>query len=127
MSRRLPEPWVLLVDGVATVDESTGNRIPAAPIEVPWTGLLQQRQLSSSSIDSGNTEFEDGHVSSSFTLLLDPGLLPFPSSRDRFRDSDGIVYQVVGRPRARKPARGARKANYIAAIVRCASDVREGS
>lgn len=126
MSRRLPEPWVLLVDGVPTVDESTGNRIPAAPTEVPWTGLLQQRQLASSSVDSGNTEFSDGHVTSSYMLLLDPGLTPHPQARDRFRDGDGIVYQVVGLPRVRKPARGSRKPNYIAAIVRAASDVKEG-
>lgn len=128
MSRRLPEPWVLLVDGEATVDESTGNRIPAAPSEVPWTGLLQQRALSSSTTDSGgNNEFQDGHVTSSYVLLLDPGLDPFPSARDRFRDSDGIVYQVVGKPRVRRPARGSRKPNYIAAIVRAASDVKEGA
>lgn len=127
MSRRLPEPWVLLVDGVATVDPSSGNRIPAAPVEVAWTGLLQQRQLASSSVDSGNTEFSDGHVTSSYDLLLDPGLEPFPSARDRFRDSDGIVYQVVGKPRVRRPARGSRKPNYIAAIVRAASDVKEGA
>lgn len=127
MSRRLPEPWVLLVDGVATVDPSSGNRIPAAPVEVAWTGLLQQRQLASSSVDSGNTEFADGHVVSSYDLLLDPGLEPFPSARDRFRDSDGIVYQVVGKPRVRRPARGSRKPNYIAAIVRAASDVKEGA
>jgi hypothetical protein len=127
MSRRLPESWVLLVDGEPTVDESTGNRIPAVPVEVPWTGLLQQRQLASSSVDSGNTEFTDGHVTSSYMLLLDPGLDPFPSARDRFRDSDGIVYQVVGKPRVRRPARGSRKPNYIAAIVRAASDVKEGA
>lgn len=127
MSRRLPESWVLLVDGEATVDPSSGNRIPAAPVEVPWTGLLQQRQLASSSVDSGNTEFTDGHVTSSYVLLLDPGLDPFPSARDRFRDSDGIVYQVVGKPRVRRPARGSRKPNYIAAIVRAASDVKEGA
>ncbi len=127
MSRRLPEPWVLLVDGEATVDPSSGNRIPAAPVEVAWTGLLQQRQLASSSVDSGNTEFSDGHVTSAYDLLLDPGLEPFPSARDRFRDSDGIVYQVVGKPRVRRPARGSRKPNYIAAIVRAASDVKEGA
>ncbi len=125
MSRRLPEPWTLLRDGEATVDPSSGNRIPAAPIEVPWTGLLQQRQLSSSSVDAGNNEFLDGHITSSYVLLLDPGLEPFPSRRDRFRDDQGVVYQVVGQPRVRRPARGSRKPNYIAAIVRSASDVKE--
>lgn len=126
MSRRLPEPWVLLVEGVPVVDPSSGNRIPAAPVEVEWTGLLQQRQLSSSSVDAGNVEFESGSVTSSYVLLLDPGLTPFPTSRDRFRDGDGVVYQVVGNPRSRRRVRGSRSADYIAVIVRCASDVRDG-
>ena len=95
-------------------------------IRRPVTGFLRL-QLASSSVDSGNTEFSDGHVTSAYDLLLDPGLEPFPSARDRFRDSDGIVYQVVGKPRVRRPARGSRKPNYIAAIVRAASDVKEGA
>lgn len=121
-----PEKWVLIVDTPATVvDPSTGNRIPSEPTEIPWTGLLQQRQLSAASVDAGNTEFEPGHVVSSFVLLLDPGIPVAPDRRDRFRDEDGVVYQVEGRPRVRRPARGSRRPAYIAANVRCVSDMKE--
>jgi len=121
-----PEKWVLIVDTPATVvDPSTGNRIPSEPTEIPWTGLLQQRQLSAASVDAGNTEFEPGHVVSSFVLLLDPGIPVVPDRRDRFRDEDGVVYQVEGRPRVRRPARGSRRPAYIAANVRCVSDMKE--
>ncbi|MGW0043473.1 hypothetical protein [Rhodococcus sp. NPDC003348] len=122
---RLPERWTLLRENEPLQDPSTGNRVPVVPTEYPWTGLLQQRQLSSSSVDIGNTEFEAGHEVSGFVLLLDPGLTPFPSRRDRFRDADGLVYQVVGTPRARRPARGSRRPAYIAAIVRQVSDMKE--
>lgn len=69
---KLPEKWVLLQDNPPELDPSTGNRRPVAPTEVPWTGLLQQRQLASSSVDAGNVEIVDGHVVSSYVLLLDP-------------------------------------------------------
>lgn len=123
---RLPEQWVLLQDNpVVGVDPSTGNRRPGVPIETPWTGLLQQRQLSASSVDAGNVEFSDGHVVSSYVLLLDPGLQPHPERRDRFRGPDGTVYTVVGKPRVRRPARGSRRPAYISAIVRNSSDYQE--
>lgn len=125
MSRRLPEKWTLLVDNPATQDESTGNRIPSPPTDIEWTGLLQQRQLSSSSVDAGNTEFEAGHVTSSYVLLLDPGIPVMPDRRSRFRDENDVVYQIEGKPRARKPARGSKRTAYIAANVRCVSDMKE--
>jgi len=123
--RRLPEPWVLLRDNPPTLDPSTGNRRPSAPTEVPWTGLLQQRQLASSSVDAGNVEFVDGHVVSSYVLLLDPGLNPHPVPRDKFRGPDGTVFTVVGRPRVRRPVRGSRRPAYISAIVRSSTDYQE--
>ncbi len=70
---RLPERWTLLVNNPEQVqDESTGNWFPGKPTPVPWTGLLQQRQLSAASVDAGNTELAAGHVVSSYVLLLDP-------------------------------------------------------
>jgi hypothetical protein len=123
---RLPEDWVLLQDNpVVVIDPSTGNRRPGEPIEVPCRGLLQQRQLASSSVDAGNVEFVDGHVVSSFVLLLDPGLVPHPVARDKFRGPDGTVFTVVGRPRVRQPVRGSRRPAYISAIVRSSSDYQE--
>lgn len=123
--RRLPEKWVLLHDQDPVQDESTGNWIPQPPQQIPWTGLLQQRALTSSSVDAGNTEIASGHVVSSFVLLLDPGIPVVPDRRDRFRDADGVVYQVEGKPRVRRPARGSRRPAYIAANVRCVSDMEE--
>lgn len=124
--RRLPEKWTLLVQNPQHVqDPSTGNWFPGPPREVPWTGLLQQRQLSAASVDAGNTEFAADHVVSSYVLLLDPGLEPFPTQRDAFRDADGVVYRIEGRPRARRRVRGPRKARYIAANVRAVSDMKE--
>lgn len=122
---RLPERWTLLRENPPGQDPSTGNRVPVPPSEYPWTGLLQQRQLSSSSVDMGNVEFESGHEVSGFVLLLDPGLSPSPTRRDRFRGPDGEIVQVVGTPRARRPARGSRRPAYIAAIVRLVSDMKE--
>ncbi|MGF7124035.1 hypothetical protein [Rhodococcus sp. BE178] len=122
---RLPEKWVLLVDSDPTIDPATGNRIPGLPREIEWTGLLQQRQLTSSSIDVGNVEFDDGHETSGFVLLLNPGIPVMPQRRDRFRGADGTVYHVIGTPRPRRPARGSRRVAYIAAIVRNASDMKE--
>ncbi|QSE94194.1 hypothetical protein JWS13_39145 [Rhodococcus pseudokoreensis] len=118
-----PEPWTLLRYNEPEYDESTNNRIPVAPTEVPWRGLLQQRQLSASSVDAGNVEFQDWHVTSSYVLLLAPGLDPLPAERDSFRDEDGAIYQVVGKTRARRPVRGPRRAAYIAAIVRRSNDM----
>lgn len=123
--RELPEKWILLADGEPTVDGSTGNRVPGPPVEVEWTGLLQQRQLTSSSIDVGNVEHEPGHETSGAVLLLTPGIPVMPKRRDRFRGPDGTTYQVVGTPRPRRPARGSRRVAYIAAIVRSASDMKE--
>lgn len=121
----LPEKWVLLVDTPATQDPSTGNRVPVPPTEIEWTGLLQQRQLSAASVDAGNTEFEAGHVVSSYVLLLDPGIPVMPDRRDRFRDTDDVIYQIEGKPRVRRPARGSRRPAYIAANVRRVSDMKE--
>lgn len=121
----LPEKWVLLVDQPATQDPSTGNLIPSPPTRVEWTGLLQQRQLSAASVDAGNTEFASGHVVSSYVLLLDPGIPVMPDEGDKFEDADQVVYQIEGKPRARKPARGQRKTAYIAANVRCVNDMKE--
>ncbi|EOM78064.1 hypothetical protein DW322_11265 [Rhodococcus rhodnii] len=125
MTRRLTEQWVLLVEGDPAVDPATGNSRPGPDREVPWSGLLQQRQLSASSVDAGNSEFLEGHETSVYDLLLDPGLDPFPKRRDTFRGPDGRVFQVVGTPRVRRPARGSRRPAYIAAIVRAASDFQE--
>ncbi|WP_395705148.1 hypothetical protein [Rhodococcus ruber] len=123
---RLPESWTLLVDNPPTQDDdSTGNRIPSPPTEIPWTGLLQQRQLSAASVDAGNTEFEAGHVVSSYVLLLDPGIPVTPGRRDRFRDEQNVIYQIEGTPRVRRPARGSRRPAYIAANVRRVSDMKE--
>ncbi|NCL75684.1 hypothetical protein [Rhodococcus sp. YH1] len=122
---RLPESWTLLVDNPPTQDDSTGNRIPSPPTEIHWTGLLQQRQLSAASVDAGNTEFEAGHVVSSYLLLLDPGIPVLPGRRDRFRDDQNVIYQIEGTPRVRRPARGSRRPAYIAANVRRVSDMKE--
>jgi hypothetical protein len=121
----LPERWTLIHRTEDVYDPVSGNSRPGETVEVPWKGLLQQRQLSASSVDAGSTEFEDGHVASAYVLLLEPGLTPFPSRRDAFRGPDGEVLQVVGKPRVRKPARGSRKPAYIAAIVRNSSDYEE--
>lgn len=121
-----PEAWTLLVANPRKVqDPSTGNWFPGAPSEVPWTGVLQQRQLSAASVDAGNTEISSGHVVSSYVLLLDPGLEPFPTQNDAFRDADGVIYQIEGRPRLRRHVRGTRRAKYIAANVRTVSDMKE--
>ncbi|OQQ32267.1 hypothetical protein A6411_10700 [Prescottella equi] len=124
--RRLPEKWTLLVRNPNQVqDPSTGNWFPGPPTRVPWTGLLQQRQLSAASVDAGNTEFAADHVVSSYVLLLDPGLTPFPTQKDAFEGPEGGVYQIEGRPRPRKQIRGDRRERYIAANVRAVSDMKE--
>lgn len=120
----LPEKWTLLVSGEPTIDPSTGNRIPSPPTRIEWTGLLQQRQLSASSVDAGNTEITPGHVVGAYMLLLDPGLTPFPQRRDAFEDEEGTLYQIQGTPRVRHPARRSRRPAYIAAMVRQSSDMK---
>ncbi|MCK8671002.1 hypothetical protein M1M07_07705 [Rhodococcus sp. HM1] len=125
MAKLLPEKWILLVDNPPIHDPSTGNRIPAPPTPVEWTGLAQQRQLSAASVDAGNTEFEAGHVVSSFVLLLDPGIPVMPRVRSKFKDAEGVVYEVEGKPRARRRIRGSRALRYIAVNVRCVSDMKE--
>jgi len=127
---RLPESWVWLVDNPPTQDPSTGNLLPTPPTRIECTGLLQQRQLSAASVDAGNTEFAPGHVVSSYVLLLD--VLPVgsaqpldPGPSDRFEDADGVVYQIEGQPRVRRPVPGSRRPAYIAANVRCVTDMKE--
>lgn len=122
---KLPEKWTLLVDNPPVQDPSTGNWFPVPATPIPWTGLLQQRQLSAASVDAGNTEFAPGHVVSSYVLLLDPGIPVMPGPEDRFEDENGVVYQVEGKPRSRKKIRGSRRVTYIAANVRCVSDMKE--
>lgn len=122
---KLPEKWTLLVDNPPVQDPSTGNWFPVSPTPIPWTGLLQQRQLSAASVDAGNTEFAPGHVVSSYVLLLDPGIPVMPGPKDRFKDEGGVVYQVEGKPRQRRKTRGSRRVTYIAANVRCVSDMKE--
>ncbi|MFE7799011.1 hypothetical protein [Nocardia sp. NPDC057440] len=128
---RLPERWTLLRAGAPVFDELTGNRIPTAPTEVPWWGLLQQRLITDPQIE----EFEDGHVGQRLTLLLMPGLPGGVSRRDVWRfDGPAAVSDLVavndtvtvqGTPRTRRPATGSRAPAYIAAIVRHSTDMRE--
>ncbi|NHP18109.1 hypothetical protein G8767_31730 [Rhodococcus sp. IC4_135] len=122
------EKWTLIRENEPLADESTGNRVPVAPSEFEWTGSLHQRQLSASSVDAGNTEFEPGHVVGSYVLLLTPGLTPFPARRDKFRrEEDGEIFTITGTPRERRRMRGSRRPVYIAAIVRNANDLEEKS
>ena len=125
MAKLLPEKWILLVDNPPIYDPSTGNWFPSPPTPIEWTGLAQQRQLSAASVDAGNTEFEAGHVVSSFVLLLDRGIPVMPNSGSKFKDADGVVYQVEGKPRPRRRIRGSREPRYIAVNVRCVSDMKE--
>ena len=115
----------MLINNDPIQDPSTGNMIPVPPAEIEWRGRFFQRQLSAASVDAGNTEFDAGHVVSSYVLLLDPGIPVMPDRRDRVRDEDDVIYQIEGKPRARRPARGSRRTAYIAANVRCVSDMKE--
>lgn len=120
---RFPESWWIQGPAEPARDPSTNNRMPGVkPDPVPVQGLLQQRQLSASSVDAGNTEFEDGHVTSAYLLLLDPDS-PVPGSRDEMVDVDGVRYQVVANARPRRHVRGGRKPSYIAVMVRRANDL----
>lgn len=104
-------------------DPSTGNRKPGVlPDPVAVRGLLQQRQLSASSVDAGNSEFADGHVVSVYVLMLEPAA-PSPSPSAVLIDSDGLRFQVVANSRPRRPVRGARKPAYIAVMVRRSNDL----
>lgn len=120
---KLPEKWTLLRATAPSIDPATGNRIPNPDERVPWTGLLQQRQLTGSPV--GSDEFEPDHEVSGYVLLLDPGLTPFPRRRDRFEGPGGEVVTVQGSPRARRPAVGSRRPAYIAAIIKRAHDIQE--
>lgn len=125
------EKWTVLLPGPTTTDPSTGNPIPGDPVEVPWTGLLQQRTLTS----PDQEDFGDGVTTERLTLLLDPGLPTTLERRARLRfDGPAEVSDIVavgdtvtvqGAPRVRRPARRSRRAAYIAAIVRHASDMKE--
>ncbi|WP_052056361.1 hypothetical protein [Rhodococcoides fascians] len=121
---RFPERWLIQEPaGAAEVDPSTGNRKPGVlPEPVPVRGLLQQRQLSASSVDAGNSEFIDGHVTSVYMLLLKPSS-PSPSPSAVLIDADGQRYQVVANSRPRRPVRGVRKPAYIAVMVRRSNDM----
>ncbi|WP_182357775.1 hypothetical protein [Tomitella gaofuii] len=119
---RFPESWTLLRATPPSQDPATGARIPNEDERFPWTGLLQQRQLTGSPV--GADEFEPGHSASGYLLMLDPGLVPFPRDEDRFAGPGGVVVTVQGPPRLRKPVGSGRPA-YIAAIVRHAHDVKE--
>ncbi|WP_346764426.1 hypothetical protein [Rhodococcus sp. B10] len=92
------------------------------PEPIPVRGLLQQRQLSASSVDAGNVEFDDGHVTSVYVLLLEPDS-PLPESRDELIDADGLRYQVVANARSRRHIRGGRKPSYLAVMVRRTNDL----
>lgn len=121
---RFPESWWIQSPAAEPVrDPSTNNRKPGVkPDRIPVQGLLQQRQLSASSVDAGNVEFEDGHVTSVYVLLLDPDS-PVPTSRDELIDVDEVRYQVVANARPRRPVRGGRKPSYIAVMLRRANDL----
>ncbi|MCU1640910.1 MAG: hypothetical protein JWN03_1185 [Nocardia sp.] len=130
--RSLPERWTLLRSGPPQFDPVTGNRQPSPPDELPWRGLLQVRVLTD---DTVLEEFDNGHVAQRFTLLLNPGLPGGTDRRDMWRFdgpaevSDlikvGDVVTVQGIPRVRRPARGSRRAAYIAAVVRHSTDLQE--
>ena len=121
---RFPERWLIQEPAsVPVFDPSTGVKKPSPlPVPVAVRGLLQQRQLSASSVDAGNSEFVDGHVTSSYVLLLDPSA-PSPSPSAVLIDSDGLRYQVVANSRVRRPVRGVRKPAYIAVMVRRSNDL----
>ncbi|WP_280389309.1 hypothetical protein [Nocardia wallacei] len=126
---KLRERWTLLRATEPVVDPSTGNKIPGDPEEVPWTGLLQQRLIRTPEQE----DLGDGVTVSELVLLLDPGLPGGTSRRDVWRfDGPAEFADIVpvggrvtvqGTPRVRRPARGSRRAAYIAAIVRHASDM----
>ena len=125
---KLPERWTLLRANDPVVDPSTGNSVPVAPTEVEWTGLLQERLIATT-----QDELNPGVVASELVLLLDPGLPGGTNRRDvwRFDGPDGVNEEigvggkvtVQGNPRTRRPARGSRRAAYIAAVVRHSSDM----
>ena len=121
------ERWTVLTPGPTTTDPSTGNSLPGEPVETPWTGLLQQRVITSPEQD----DLGGSDTTERLTLLLDPGL---PAALDRRAvlrfdgpaDASDIVavgdtVTVQGTPRVRRPARGSRRPAYIAAIVRHSS------
>ncbi|WP_280201258.1 hypothetical protein [Nocardia cyriacigeorgica] len=131
---KFPERWTLLRPGEPVTDPSTGNRMPGTPEPISWWGLLQQKSLVDEQVID---EFEPGHVASRLTLLLKPGLPGGTSRRDVWRFdgpaevSDlvavGDTVTVQGTPRVRRPAKGSRRPAYIAAVVRHASDLKEGT
>lgn len=120
---RFPERWRIREPGAVVFDPSTGNRRPGPPAaDVVCRGVLQQRQLSASSIDAGSSEISDGHVVMTYVLMLEPSA-PTPSSRAVLLDDADNTYQVVASPRVRKPVGG--RPVYIAVMVRRSSDMKE--
>jgi hypothetical protein len=121
---RFPEQWwIQRPVSSPAMDPSTGNKKPGVkPEPIAVRGLLQQRQLSASSVDAGNVEFVDGHVTSVYVLLLEPDS-PQPEARDELVDVDGIHYQVVANSRPRRPVRSGRRPSYIAVMLRRSNDL----
>lgn len=127
----LPERWTLLRPGDPVIDPSTGNRLAGTPLEVPWTGLLQQQIITAPEQD----DLGDGHTVERLVLLLDPGVPGGVGRREVIRFDGpaaaadivavGDTVTVQGVPRVRRPAIRSRRPAYIAAIVRHASDMKE--
>lgn len=123
---KLPERWTLLRANPPTIDDATGQPVPSLPTAIPWTGLLQQKF-----IRTDQNEIGDGVVVSELVLMLDPGISVDRRDVFRFDGPDGDVIsvgdtvQVVGSPRARRPARGSRRVAFIAATVRHTTDIQE--
>lgn len=131
------EKWTVIRQGDPVYDDSTGNYVPVEPVEISWTGELQQRFIR-------NDQFEAaGDVAiSELVLLLAPGLPGGVHRRDVLRfdgpvndapaaeDGTDLVdvgdtVRIFGSPRPRRPKRGGRRPAYIAATVRHSTDMKE--
>lgn len=125
---RLPEVWTRISRGAPAADPSTGNEVPAAPIETTWRGLLQLPLLRIATND-----ILPDVADTRMLLLLEPGVVT--SSRDVWRfdgpagSSDvvavGDTVQVNGAPRTRRTVRNGQRASYIVAKVQHATDLQE--